>query len=237
MPPYFILGFFNMKALALFGSTARCEREIDSDIDLLGVYNKNSIINSSESIVNLYLYPEKILIEKMKAGDLFALHLVKESLPIYGSECLSEIFSKFEYKENYTYEIGISLFISNIIINNYYSIPDKFLANKKLAWCLRTTIIAISAQDRNPIFSKKSLSEYLNLSNVSSQDILNSINSKRIKHQLPIEFIEIYKEIFEEISSRYRITSDFSKDPLVSDILIKLELLTSTKKKCPTLYS
>lgn len=226
-----------MKALALFGSTARCEREIDSDIDLLGVHSKNTIIHTSESIVNLYLYPEKILIEKMESGDLFALHLVKESLPIYGNEYLDEIFSRFKYKETYTYEIGTALFISNIIINNYISIPNKFLANKKLAWCLRTIIIAISAQDRNPTFSKKSLAEYLTLSNCNPQEVLSLINAKRIKYQLPTDFIEKYKVTFDEISKKYSNEHDFSMDPLVSDILIKLELLTSTKKSSTIFYS
>lgn len=226
-----------MKALALFGSTARCEREIDSDIDLLGVHSKHTIIHSSQSIVNLYLYPEKILIEKMEEGDLFALHLVKESLPIYGNEYLSEIFSKFKYKDKYTYEIGTALFISNIIINNYISIPNKFLANKKLAWCLRTIIIAISAQERNPIFSKKSLAEYLTLSNSNAQDILSLINSKSIRYQLPKHFIEKYKVTFDEISEHYSLHNDYSMDPLVSDILIKLELLTSTKKGSINFYT
>lgn len=226
-----------MKALALFGSTARCEREFDSDIDLLGVYDKKIIANSSESIVNLYLYPEKILLEKMESGDLFALHLVKESLPIYGNECLDKIFSKFKYKETYIYEIGVALFIAKIIIRKYNSISNKSLANKKLSWSIRTIIIAISAQDRTPVFSKKSLAEYLTLSSTNPQDLLSLINAKRIKHQLPIEFIEKSKVTFDEISKNYCIDNDFSMDPLVLDILIKLGLLMPTEKKSMNFYS
>lgn len=226
-----------MKALALFGSTARCEREIDSDIDLLGVYDKDIIHHSSESIVNLYLYPEQILIEKMVSGDLFALHLVKESLPIYGEEYLKEIYSNFKYKESYSYEINIALFIGNILINNYPSITNKLTANKKLAWCLRTIIIAISAQDRNPIFSKKHLSEYIKLSTIKSKEVLFLINSKNIKHSLPIELLEKYDVLFKEITSLYGVNSDLSMEPLVSNILMNVGLLTSTKKGALVLYS
>lgn len=226
-----------MKALALFGSTARYEREIDSDIDLLGVYENNVIHNRSSSLVNIYLYPEKTLIEKMESGDLFALHLVKESLPIYGDELLSDIFSNFKYKENYLHEISIALFISKILIDNYDSIKNKDVANKKLSWCIRTAIIAISAQDRNPVFSKKSLAEYLTLSTIKAHEVLHLINSKRIKYSLPVELIDNYSIFFRELSELYNIDSDSYMDPIVSDILIKVGLLASTKKESLNLYS
>lgn len=226
-----------MKALALFGSTARYEREIDSDIDLLGVYENNIIHNRSSSLVNLYLYPEKTLIEKMESGDLFALHLVKESLPIYGDELLSDIFSNFKYKENYLHEISLSLFVSKILIDNYDSIKNKDVANKKLSWCLRTAIIAISAQDRNPVFSKKSLAEYLTLSKIKAHDVFHLINSKSVKYPLPAELINNYSLFFRELSESYNIDNDSHMDPVASDILIKVGLLASTKKESLNLYS
>lgn len=226
-----------MKALALFGSTARCEREIDSDIDLLGVYDKTTIHYSSESIVNLYLYPEKLLIEKMETGDLFALHLAKEALPIHGGEFLKEIFSSFKYKQDYSYEINTALFISKILIKNYTSIANKAIVNKKLAWCLRTIIIAISAQDKNPVFSKRSISEYIKLPSFKATEILYFINTKSIKHALPIEYIKRYATLFNEISSPYYVNDLFYKDPLVMDILFSVGLIHSSSKSQSASYS
>ena len=54
-----------MKALVIFGSTARNERSFDSDIDMLGVYDKEKILSVSKESVNLFLYPETTLREKL----------------------------------------------------------------------------------------------------------------------------------------------------------------------------
>ncbi|OIR48098.1 hypothetical protein [Enterobacter sp. FB] len=226
-----------MKALALFGSTARYEREIDSDIDLLGVYDKATIHCSSESIVNLYLYPEEIIIKKMVSGDLFALHLVKEAIPIYGTEYFKEIFSNFRYKKDYSYEIGTALFIGNILIKNYASIINKAIVNKKLAWCLRTVVIAISAEEKKPVFSKKYISEYLKLKNLNANEVLYLINTKRIKYALQKESLEKYYFFFDEISRRYHVNGNYYSDPLVLDILSKVGLISPISKGQSEAYS
>jgi predicted nucleotidyltransferase len=43
-----------MKALVIFGSTARNERSFDSDIDMLGVYDKEKILSVSKESVSLF---------------------------------------------------------------------------------------------------------------------------------------------------------------------------------------
>ncbi|MGL6647747.1 nucleotidyltransferase domain-containing protein, partial [Aeromonas caviae] len=53
-----------MKALVLFGSTARHEADFNSDIDLLGVYDGDKIKSICIGTVSLFLYPERTLIEK-----------------------------------------------------------------------------------------------------------------------------------------------------------------------------
>jgi len=188
-----------MKALAVFGSTARNERSFDSDIDMLGVYDGGKIKSVSKGCVSLFLYPEIVLREKMMSGDLFALHLVKESIPIYGNDILEEIYSKFTYKDNYTIEINTALEVSYEILSSYEKLKQHRDANKKIAWCLRTIIISISAQDRTPVFSKKKLSEYISIKGFSSKEILMMINIKSISKKLPVRITNELSCLFNEL--------------------------------------
>lgn len=220
-----------MKALALYGSTARHERDFDSDIDLLGIYDGELIHQRAESIVNIFLYPEKKLIEKMVSGDLFALHLVKESIPIFGEDIIHSIYSHFKYKDDYTSEIGKALFISKIILDNYELASEKSQANKKLAWCLRTIIIALSAQKRCPVFSKKLISEYIQIPNLTSYDIFNLINSKNINKKIPDKIFTDFSIFFNHIEKIVSITKNFSNDPLVINTLINVGLLKNSIQK------
>jgi len=185
-----------MKALAIFGSTARHEREASSDIDLIGLYDGVAVKSLTEQSVSLFLYPEKKLVEMMTNGDLFALHLVKEAQPIYGSEIFECIFSKFNYKENYQQEMNVSMYVADYILKNYEILKDHSEANKKLSWSLRTFIIAVSAHDRKPVFSKVKISEYLSFPNLTSQDILVAINIKIFKNKLPDSIMMKIKNIF-----------------------------------------
>lgn len=187
---------FIMKALAIFGSTARHEREASSDIDLIGLYDEVTVRSITEQSVSLFMYPEKKLVEMMTNGDLFALHLVKEAQPIYGSDIFELIFSKFNYKENYKQEMNVSMYVANYILKNYEMLNDYSEANKKLSWSLRTFIIAVSAHDRNPVFSKVKIAEYLSFPNLTSQDVLAAINVKIFKSKLPTDMLMKIKSIF-----------------------------------------
>ncbi|WP_320738474.1 hypothetical protein [Enterobacter sp. 168J2] len=207
-----------MKALVIFGSTARNERSFDSDIDMLGVYDKEKILSVSKESVSLFLYPETTLREKMVSGDLFALHLVKESIPIYGSEIIKDIYSTFKYKESYTVEINTALKVSTEILSIYDKLRQHKSANKKIAWCLRTVIISISAQDRTPVFSKQKLSEYIKVTGFDSREILILINVKSISKKLPSRIINRISCLFNELY----IYSDFHNYSYKQDVLYQM---------------
>ncbi|PSC99208.1 hypothetical protein C7D74_30935, partial [Klebsiella pneumoniae] len=68
---------------------------------------------------------------KMVSGDLFALHLVKESIPIYGSDIIKDIYSSFKYKESYIVEINTALKVSTEILSIYDKLRQHKSANKK----------------------------------------------------------------------------------------------------------
>ncbi|MBQ4679221.1 hypothetical protein AerOnIF3_01065 [Aeromonas dhakensis] len=201
-----------MKALALFGSTARHEAEFNSDIDLLGVYDGDKIKSICIGTVSLFLYPETTLIEKMQSGDLFALHLVKESIPIYGCDTLGGIYNCFQYKTNYYSEISNAITLAKKILSTYDSIACKRNSNKKLAWCLRTTIIALSAQNKEPIFSKKTLSEYIEIPKVPANDLLKMINIKNSSVPIPKIFIDYFYSFIDFFEEKYKTELSINKE-------------------------
>ena len=219
-----------MKALAIFGSTARNERSFDSDIDMIGIYDEKKISSVSKGNVSLFLYPETILREKMTSGDLFALHLVKESIPIYGHEQLESIYKDFKYKKNYAMEINTAIKVSDEIISRYKSLSDYKEANKKMAWCLRTVIISISAQDKTPVFSKKSLSEYVKIEDIEPRIILALINVKSIRGKLPKRVIDFFSITFSNLSRKYVFDHDNYDEALFHKILKGIETNTSEKE-------
>ncbi|MGL6531274.1 nucleotidyltransferase domain-containing protein [Aeromonas hydrophila] len=197
-----------MKALALFGSTARHDTDFNSDIDLLGVYDGDKIKSIIIGNVSLFLYPEKTIIEKMQSGDLFALHLVKESIPIYGDDILDRIYSQFQYKENYMSDVSNAISLAKNILSIYESIKFKKNANKKLAWCLRTIIIALSAQKKEPVFSKKKLSEYIEIPKVSAHELLTMINFKTFGGSIPKRFIYYFYDVVEFLEKHQKLEPD-----------------------------
>lgn len=207
-----------MKALVIFGSTARNERSFDSDIDMLGVYDKEKITSISKESVSLFLYPETTLREKMVSGDLFALHLVEESIPIYGSELINDIYSDFKYKDSYIVEINTAIKVSTEILSIYDKPINHKSANKKIAWCLRTIIISISAQNRTPLFSKQKLSDYIKIKGFEPREIFTLINIKNMGKKLPTKITHRLSCLFNELS----IYSDFHNHDYKQDVLCKM---------------
>ncbi|EBR0355637.1 hypothetical protein DNY06_19790 [Salmonella enterica subsp. enterica serovar Javiana] len=204
-----------MKALVIFGSKARHDSEPDSDVDLLGVYDGDSVIPKAIDNVHLFLYPEKHISHLMKSGDLFALHLVKESVTIYGNDVIDNLFSQFTYKNNYVDEICTARELAMSIINSYQDIKDTKIANKKLSWCVRTSIIALSANNREPVFSKKRMSEYIVINGITSKDIEIMINFKKFSSKLSSNYIS---KVIEFFSFFNHYTGNVNKDFIFSNM-------------------
>lgn len=204
-----------MKALVIFGSKARHDSEPDSDVDLLGIYDGDSVIPKAIDNVHLFLYPEKQISHLMKSGDLFALHLVKESVTIYGNDVIDDLFSQFTYKDNYVDEISTAKALAMNIIGSYDDIKHVKIANKKLSWCVRTSIIALSANNRDPVFSKKKMSEYIVVDGITNNDIEIMINLKKFSSKLPSNYVSKLIEFFSFFSDY---NGNIDKDFIFSNI-------------------
>lgn len=171
----------NIISLIVFGSYARGDTDKFSDLDLLGIVDDKNSKATPVRDINLSIYSIGKLIDLMECGDLFALHLKMEGRPLFGEVLFNEITSRFKYKESYIGDVAYALLMGELILENKLSIKNWSIANKRIAWAVRTMIIAFSAENREPVFSKNKISEYIEVPGLSNKDILSIINIKRKK--------------------------------------------------------
>ncbi|MBK3471735.1 nucleotidyltransferase domain-containing protein [Pseudomonas carnis] len=146
-------------SLSVYGSRAREDHSDESDTDLFAITDDEQYAMIIEGSTNIACYPLDQAISRAEGGDLFFLHITTEGKPIYDpTGVFPKIQKHFCKKPNYSTEInnasdlGYALIAHSEHINNYY------LLNKRLAWCLRTILIAKSAEMNRPTFSKEGLS-------------------------------------------------------------------------------
>jgi predicted nucleotidyltransferase len=85
---------FPYSSMYLFGSYAREEQKIDSDIDILIVSNQyNDPIINNEIAISVYSIEQ--LVKYAQHGSLFVLHLILESVHIEGTKIIEELKKNF----------------------------------------------------------------------------------------------------------------------------------------------
>ena len=138
----------------LFGSHARNDFSEQSDIDLLAVQSENYFANNSAGKLNISFYPKSNILEAASAGDLFVMHIVREAKCVYDSEGFDNILAcKFIYKKDYSAEISSAIDLGWFIVNSATLFKDILTLNRRISWCVRTVLIAKSAQEGDPIFT------------------------------------------------------------------------------------
>lgn len=158
----------NVLALLLFGSRARGDQSINSDIDLLAVTENESPTVTGPAKASLYHYSPSWLDAKAFDGDLFIWHLVSEALPIYDpTDRLAALNKQFRFRSNYDEQISNASDIAWMIVRCGNQIPPH-TANRWLAWSVRTISIARVAEQRTPAFSANALAKALRYPNIST---------------------------------------------------------------------
>ncbi len=146
-------------AVLLFGSLARGERFEGSDVDLLFVQERGEMRHSTVDEISIYYYPWEELRDRASSGDLFACHLVFEAKAIVDPGWrLAELRAAFSFKESYGEEIGHAADLGWFLVR-YAEVTDPALVRKRMIWCVRTILIARSAEARSPVFSPKVLAD------------------------------------------------------------------------------
>lgn len=169
-------------AIILYGSHARGDNRMKSDVDLLAITAKGKIEkNKPKRGVSLHEYPLDFLKEKSESGDLFLLHIVSEGLPLSDPlglhKQLKDCFTfRQSYKDTKDEAAGILWFCKT-----YASEANEIRLKKRVIWAIRTLIIADAAEKKIPIFSAKSLEEYSEITNLKhSIDNRNTTSSREL---------------------------------------------------------
>lgn len=143
----------------LFGSLARADHSAGSDTDLLMVSLDESTHHVSIGHLSLFVYPWFQLQADARDGDLFVCHLVQEAKPLLDPEdYLAKLRSVFRFKSSYRDEIERAIDFGMYLVR-YGDEINSALLTKRALWCIRTILIARSAEKRAPVFAPHRLAE------------------------------------------------------------------------------
>lgn len=167
-----------LKSLILFGSHARGDQTINSDIDLLGIDDSQKFSVRNIDTVNFSFYSEKKAFDMSRNGDLFFMHIVNEGKCLFNENFFDTLKRSFTFKDSYLEEASTAYYLGLKIIEHSNNITNWKMANKRISWCVRTILIAISAESRKPFFSKFELSNALINNGFSHSESFSLIDAK-----------------------------------------------------------
>nr|WKF55579.1 hypothetical protein HUO10_000023 [Paraburkholderia busanensis] len=148
-------------SLALYGSRARHDEDAQSDVDLFAISDDDQYQMIVQSKTNIASYPRELALERAKQGDLFMLHIVSESKTLYDTNNeLLTLKNSFVFKNSYLPEIKFASDIAHMLIDHANTSNNYSFINKRIAWCVRTILIAQAANERLSIFSAARLAEF-----------------------------------------------------------------------------
>lgn len=146
-------------ATLLFGSLARADQSNGSDTDLLMVSLDDETRHVSVGHLSLFLYPWRQLEQDARDGDLFVCHLVREAKPLIDPDnYLPRLQQAFQFRSNYTADIKRASDFAWFLVS-FGAELNRHLLTKRALWCIRTVLIARSAERRDPIFAPERLAE------------------------------------------------------------------------------
>jgi len=160
--------------MLLFGSHARGDEDIYSDTDLLLISEDDRPQHVEKGHLSTSIYPLDDLLRRASSGDLFVCHLAREAKAIYDPAGQLELLREsFVFRASYEREIMHASDLGWFIIDFGHRGHLQSLINRRIAWCVRTILIAKSAELKRPVFSARELSEF-----AQSNDVLTMIKNK-----------------------------------------------------------
>lgn len=204
----------HVAAIFLFGSVARADHSEGSDTDLLMVNLADETRHVSIGHVSMFLYPWRQLKLNAQRGDLFVCHLVHEAKAIFDTEgYLSSLKDEFHFRPSYKSEINRASDFGWFLAR-FGEELNPALQAKRALWCVRTILIARSAELREPVFAPQMLAEHTN--SEEAREILSSRHRRwdeaALRHSLRL-FLEeeTTPEPFHEQADRAAFVRQFIK--------------------------
>ena len=145
-------------ALALFGSRARGDAANHSDIDLLLVTQDRRPRHANIDHISLSFYPLQNLKAQARAGDLFLCHVLTEGRPLHDPDgVFPALRASFQLRTSYAEHIRKAADLGWLLARFGHCWAEAPLLRRRIAWAVRTILIARSAEAGNPIFSPAAL--------------------------------------------------------------------------------
>lgn len=163
-----------ISAMFLYGSHARGDEDIYSDTDLLLISRDDRPQHVQKGHLSTSIYPLDDLLNRAQQGDLFVCHIAREAKAIYDpSKQLELLRDHFFLRASYTQEITQASDLGWFIVDFGHESSFQSLLNRRIAWCVRTILIAKSAERKRPVFSAAELAAF-----AESSDVLKLIKNK-----------------------------------------------------------
>lgn len=144
-------------ATLLFGSLARADHSAGSDTDLLMINLEDQKRHVSVGSLSLFIYPWHQLEEDARSGDLFICHLVEEAKPLVDPDnYLPRLRRAFQFRPSYQDDIERASDLGWYLVR-FGDMLNSALLAKRALWCIRTVLIARSAERRAPVFAPRQL--------------------------------------------------------------------------------
>ena len=146
-------------ATLLFGSHARAEKAEGSDTDILLINLDDETRHVSARHLSFFVYPWTTLERNARAGDLFICHLVREAKALLDpNNYLQELRNIFRFRSHYQEDIQHAADLGWYLVR-FGDDTNMSLQIKRVLWCIRTILIARSAEMGDPVFAPKQLAE------------------------------------------------------------------------------
>ncbi len=131
-----------------------------SDHDLLMVTNETRGYHVTDGHHSMTYYPLPSLQEKAASGDLFVLHIVREAKVVLDpNDILISLRGLFKQKASYTLEILHGAELGWFLVHNHVALSES-LGARRIAWAVRTILIAKSVMRGKPTFAPDQLSAF-----------------------------------------------------------------------------
>jgi predicted nucleotidyltransferase len=153
--------------VALYGSRARQDDEPGADTDILAVITEHEPRSARSAGLSLSWQPLGRLVSGAGIGDLFVLHIVSEARVLFEAWPVFDLIRRsFRYKDDYRREIGLASDVGWFLLRHGDRSTANRLVDERMAWSVRTILIARAADLRRPVFGAEALAEFAGLPDV-----------------------------------------------------------------------
>jgi predicted nucleotidyltransferase len=219
-----------IKSIVLFGSAAKKENDINSDIDLCAIIddkynesdttlleiknltNNNEIIENTDSIA---IYKESSLDKMLDYGSLFLWHLKLEGRVLYGDNYLHKKFNRLKNFNNHLREIEYIIDIFNNITESQNSIGNIAIFDISIYFTLlRNASILVSHKANLPRFGRIDCF-LVTLNQIDGIPISLAVYESMLRDKLK------YERGIENLKSSLKFNQNFKND--IYDTLLKIK--------------